>query len=211
MYGQDTKGGVPTAKCPSKSTSLMWPSGLAWQRARGCVAPLHSLSHNPLSLFARLQTITAGGSTRSADVRAVCFALRVSLRRLRVLTHLASSFLSHSMFSATSSIAPGSIAQPARGSSPLQHTPVAVATSTPSSAYESLLAPSAHPPSTTAKIWVHNEHYSKRDFLINPTFFPNLQPNDLFEVYDPGLPKELCKKLIIQWTGHDKDAQPVQV
>ncbi|KAK3827688.1 MAG: hypothetical protein J3Q66DRAFT_291475, partial [Benniella sp.] len=115
------------------------------------------------------------------------------------------------MFSATSSIAPGSIAQPARGSSPLQQTPAAVATSTPSSAHESLLASSAHPPSNTAKIWVHNEHYSKRDFLINPTFFPNLQPNDLFEVYDPGLPKELCKKLIIQWTGHDKDAQPVQV
>ncbi|KAG0241771.1 hypothetical protein B0O80DRAFT_451156 [Mortierella sp. GBAus27b] len=102
---------------------------------------------------------------------------------------------------------------PARGSSPLQHTPTG--NSVPSSHEPSL--PSAHPlpPSYATKIlWVHTDFYSKRDFLIDPAFFPNVQPNDLFEIYDPALPKELSKKLIIQWTGVDKDTHlkaPVQV
>ncbi|KAF9375803.1 vacuolar membrane-associated protein iml1 [Podila verticillata] len=71
------------------------------------------------------------------------------------------------------------------------------------------------PPSNTTKILHHHdEHFSKRDFIIDPAFFPNVQPNDLFEIYDPALPKESQKSLVIQWTGVDKDTplkQPVQV
>lgn len=71
------------------------------------------------------------------------------------------------------------------------------------------------PPSNATKILHHHdEHFSKRDFIIDPAFFPNVQPNDLFEIYDPALPKESQKSLVIQWTGVDKDTplkQPVQV
>lgn len=206
MLGRARKEGG--AKCPSKSTSLMWPEGLAIWQGHGAVLPLtHTLTLPYSSYFVRQQRgwIHSFGRRKACLLRTLC-----QPHAPQGPDPSASSFLSHSMFSATSSIAPGSTAQPARGSSPLQQTP-AVGTSTPSSAHDSLLASSAHPPSNTAKIWVHNEHYSKRDFLINPAFIPNLQPNDLFEVYDPGLPREQCKKLIIQWTGHDKDAQPGQV
>ncbi|KAG0338314.1 vacuolar membrane-associated protein iml1 [Podila humilis] len=68
--------------------------------------------------------------------------------------------------------------------------------------------------SNATKIHVHTDHFSKRDFLIDPAFFPNVQPNDFFEIYDPAVPKESAKSLIIQWTGVDKDTQlkhPVQV
>ncbi|KAF9431267.1 vacuolar membrane-associated protein iml1 [Podila epigama] len=69
------------------------------------------------------------------------------------------------------------------------------------------------PPSTATKIlYHHTDHFSKREFLIDPAFFPNVQPNDLFEIYDPALPKESTKRLIIQWTGPDTQLKhPVQV
>ncbi|KAG0089778.1 vacuolar membrane-associated protein iml1, partial [Podila epicladia] len=74
---------------------------------------------------------------------------------------------------------------------------------------------SAGPPSNATKIlYHHTDHFSKRDFLIDPAFFPNVQPNDLFEIYDPALPKEQQKNLVIQWTGVDNNTplkQPVQV
>ncbi|KAG0353832.1 vacuolar membrane-associated protein iml1 [Podila minutissima] len=74
---------------------------------------------------------------------------------------------------------------------------------------------SAGPPSNATKIlYHHTDHFSRRDFLIDPAFFPNVQPNDLFEIYDPALPKEQQKNLVIQWTGVDNNTplkQPVQV
>ncbi|KAG0342572.1 vacuolar membrane-associated protein iml1 [Podila horticola] len=74
---------------------------------------------------------------------------------------------------------------------------------------------SAGPPSNATKIlYHHTDHFSRRDFLIDPAYFPNVQPNDLFEIYDPALPKEQQKSLIIQWTGVDNSnplKQPVQV
>ncbi|KAK5808903.1 hypothetical protein F5H01DRAFT_296867, partial [Linnemannia elongata] len=103
----------------------------------------------------------------------------------------------------------------ARGTSPLQHTS-ASGSNTPSTAYDSPQSSStATPPLGATKIlYVHTDHFSKRDFLIDPAFFPNVQPNDLFEIYDPALPKEAQKKLIIQWTGPDNNTllkAPVQV
>lgn len=103
----------------------------------------------------------------------------------------------------------------ARGTSPLQHTS-AGGSNTPSTAYDSPQSSStATPPLGATKIlYVHTDHFSKRDFLIDPAFFPNVQPNDLFEIYDPALPKEAQKKLIIQWTGPDNNTllkAPVQV
>ncbi|KAG0321882.1 vacuolar membrane-associated protein iml1 [Linnemannia gamsii] len=104
----------------------------------------------------------------------------------------------------------------ARGTSPLQHTTTAGGTNTPSTAYDSpQLSSAATPPLGATKIlYVHTDHFSRRDFLIDPAFFPNVQPNDLFEIYDPALPTEAQKKLIIQWTGPDNNTllkAPVQV
>ncbi|KAF9550916.1 vacuolar membrane-associated protein iml1 [Mortierella hygrophila] len=104
----------------------------------------------------------------------------------------------------------------ARGTSPLQYTASAGGTNTPSTPHDSSLSSStATPPLGATKIlYVHTDHFSKRDFLIDPAFFPNVQPNDLFEIYDPALPKEAQKKLIIQWTGPDNNTllkAPVQV
>ncbi|KAG0259372.1 vacuolar membrane-associated protein iml1 [Mortierella polycephala] len=70
------------------------------------------------------------------------------------------------------------------------------------------------PSNTTKVLYVHTDHFSKRDFLIDPAFFPNVQPNDLFEIYDPAIPADKSKRLVIQWTGLDEDTQlraPVQV
>ncbi|KAF9198182.1 vacuolar membrane-associated protein iml1 [Haplosporangium sp. Z 27] len=70
------------------------------------------------------------------------------------------------------------------------------------------------PPNATKILYVHPDTFSKKEFLIDPTFFPGVQPNDLFEIYDPYLPPNTAKKLIIQWTGPDRDKplkEPVQV
>ncbi|KAF9151919.1 vacuolar membrane-associated protein iml1 [Linnemannia schmuckeri] len=104
----------------------------------------------------------------------------------------------------------------ARGTSPLQHTTSAGGTNTPSTTYDSPQSSSAATPplGATKILYVHTDHFSRRDFLIDPAFFPNVQPNDLFEIYDPALPKEAQKKLIIQWTGPDNNTllkAPVQV
>jgi hypothetical protein len=72
----------------------------------------------------------------------------------------------------------------------------------------------AAPPYTLTKIHVHNEHFSKQDFVLDQKLFPNVKPGDVFEIYDPSLPKDSTKKLIIQWLGPDKDSTkqaPVQV
>jgi hypothetical protein len=86
---------------------------------------------------------------------------------------------------------------------------------TPSAAYDSLQSSSAiTPPLGSTKIlYVHTDHFSPRDFLIDPAFFPNVQPNDVFEIYDPALPREAQKRLVIQWTGLDSNTlkAPVQV
>ncbi|KAF9585086.1 vacuolar membrane-associated protein iml1 [Lunasporangiospora selenospora] len=118
----------------------------------------------------------------------------------------------------------GSGAALVRGPSPLQQGSVtagsgtisnSVSASGTTSGYDSPQSSlSATLPSNVVKIHVHSDNYSKRDFLIDPTYFPNMKPNDFFEIYDPALPKESSKKLIIQWTGPDKDMQlkpPVQV
>ncbi|KAF9903622.1 vacuolar membrane-associated protein iml1 [Linnemannia zychae] len=89
-------------------------------------------------------------------------------------------------------------------------------TNTPSAAYDSPQSSSAATPplGVTKILYVHTDHFSQRDFLIDPAFFPNVQPNDLFEIYDPALPKEAQKRLIIQWTGPDSNTllkAPVQV
>ncbi|KAF9099494.1 vacuolar membrane-associated protein iml1 [Mortierella sp. GBA35] len=104
----------------------------------------------------------------------------------------------------------------ARGTSPLQHNTSAGGTNTPTNAYDSPQSSSAAilPSGATKILYVHTDHFSKRDFLIDPAYFPNVQPNDLFEIYDPALPKDAQKKLIIQWTGLDANTQlksPVQV
>ncbi|KAG9067913.1 vacuolar membrane-associated protein iml1 [Linnemannia hyalina] len=104
----------------------------------------------------------------------------------------------------------------ARGTSPLQYTASAGGTNTTSTPYDSSQSSSAATPplGATKILYVHTDHFSKRDFLIDPAFFPNVQPNDLFEIYDPALPKEAQKKLIIQWTGPDNNTllkAPVQV
>ncbi|KAG0052843.1 vacuolar membrane-associated protein iml1 [Gryganskiella cystojenkinii] len=63
----------------------------------------------------------------------------------------------------------------------------------------------AAPSYRLTKIHVHDEHFSKRDLILDPNLFPNVQPKDLFEIYDPNLPKDSVKKLVIQWAGPDKD------
>ncbi|KAF9274064.1 vacuolar membrane-associated protein iml1 [Mortierella alpina] len=103
-----------------------------------------------------------------------------------------------------------------RGISPMQQTPAANGNSTSSAAYEtSSLASTPAPPSNATKVlYVHTDHFSTRDFLIDPAFFPNVQPNDLFEIYDPALPQDTSKRLVIQWTGLGNNTQlraPVQV
>ncbi|KAF9111913.1 vacuolar membrane-associated protein iml1 [Mortierella sp. AM989] len=123
------------------------------------------------------------------------------------------------MFNSTSNnlaprMAPG--AASARGSSPLLQNPSAGGSGITTSNYDSSQMPSAPaPPSNATKLlYVHQDTFSKKDFLIDPTFFPGVQPNDLFEIYDPALPSNSSKKLIIQWTGPDKDTHlkaPVQV
>ncbi|KAI1300655.1 vacuolar membrane-associated protein iml1 [Mortierella claussenii] len=108
---------------------------------------------------------------------------------------------------------------PARGISPLQQSTIAggnTSNHSHSNNQDSTQPSSAPgPPSAALKIlYVHKDDFSKRDFLIDPAYFPNVQPNDLFEIYDPALPRETSKKLIIQWTGLDKDTHlkaPVQV
>ncbi|KAF9132271.1 vacuolar membrane-associated protein iml1 [Mortierella sp. 14UC] len=89
-------------------------------------------------------------------------------------------------------------------------------TNTPTAAYDSPQSSAvATPPLGATKIlYVHSDHFSQRDFLIDPAFFPNVQPNDLFEIYDPALPREAQKRLIIQWTGPDNNTMlkaPVQL
>ncbi|GJJ78997.1 DEP domain-containing protein 5 [Entomortierella parvispora] len=72
----------------------------------------------------------------------------------------------------------------------------------------------AAPAFSLTKIHVHNEHFSKQDLVLDPKLLPNVKPGDLFEIYDPTLPKDSTKKLIIQWAGPDKDTPsrtPVQV
>ncbi|KAF9932750.1 vacuolar membrane-associated protein iml1 [Linnemannia zychae] len=121
------------------------------------------------------------------------------------------------MFASSSNVGSGAALGSglARGTSPLQHNTSAGGTNTPSTGYDSPQASLAATPTLGTKIiYVHTDHFSKRDFLIDPAFFPNVQPNDLFEIYDPALPKDAQKKLIIQWTGPDNNTQlksPVQV
>jgi len=70
------------------------------------------------------------------------------------------------------------------------------------------------PAFSLTKIHVHNEHFSKQDLVLDPKLLPNVKPGDLFEIYDPTLPKDSTKKLIIQWAGPDKNTPnntPVQV
>ncbi|KAF9977679.1 vacuolar membrane-associated protein iml1 [Actinomortierella ambigua] len=63
-----------------------------------------------------------------------------------------------------------------------------------------------HPPAVSTKILrVHGEHFSKSEFLLDPACFPNAKPGDLFEIYDPSVPKEPSKRLVMQWAGMDKD------
>ncbi|OAQ34369.1 hypothetical protein K457DRAFT_28303 [Linnemannia elongata AG-77] len=98
----------------------------------------------------------------------------------------------------------------------LQHTTSAGGTDTPSTGYNSPQSSSAATPplGATKCLYIHSDHFSTRDFLINPAFFPNVQPNDLFEIYDPTLPEEAQNRLTIRWTGPDNNAQlraPVQV
>ncbi|KAG0008984.1 vacuolar membrane-associated protein iml1, partial [Entomortierella chlamydospora] len=104
----------------------------------------------------------------------------------------------------------------ARGSSSLHQNPSAGGNNIANSAYDSQQMPTAAapPPIATKSLHVHQDTYSKRDFLIDPPSFPGVQPNDLFEIYDPALPSDASKRLVIQWTGPDKDTQlksPVQV
>ncbi|KAF9172402.1 vacuolar membrane-associated protein iml1 [Mortierella sp. AD011] len=122
------------------------------------------------------------------------------------------------MFNSTPSnqarMVPGTIS--ARGSSSLHQNPSAGGNNIANSAYDSQQMPTAAapPPIATKSLHVHQDTYSKRDFLIDPPSFPGVQPNDLFEIYDPALPSDASKRLVIQWTGPDKDTQlksPVQV
>ncbi|KAG0223968.1 vacuolar membrane-associated protein iml1 [Actinomortierella wolfii] len=62
-----------------------------------------------------------------------------------------------------------------------------------------------HPLVTTKILRVHGDHFSKSDFLLDPALFPNAKPGDLFEIYDPTVPKEPAKRLVMQWAGSDKD------
>ncbi|KAG0206687.1 vacuolar membrane-associated protein iml1 [Mortierella sp. GBA30] len=119
------------------------------------------------------------------------------------------------MFNSSSNNGAGAISGAGlpRGTSPLQ--PNSVSNSTPSGASD---APSsstgkASASNATKVLYVHDDHFSKRDFLIDPVYFPNVQPNDLFEIYDPALPRETSKRLVIQWTGLDNNTllrAPVQ-
>ncbi|KAG0374325.1 vacuolar membrane-associated protein iml1 [Mortierella sp. AD032] len=104
----------------------------------------------------------------------------------------------------------------ARGTSPLQQNTSAGGASTPSTTFDSPQTSSAPTPplGATKILYVHTDHFSRRDFLIDPAFFPNVQPNDLFEIYDPALPREAQRRLVIQWTGPDNNTllkAPVQV
>ncbi|KAG0256174.1 vacuolar membrane-associated protein iml1 [Actinomortierella ambigua] len=65
--------------------------------------------------------------------------------------------------------------------------------------------PQSQPTVPTKILRVHNDHFSKSDFLLDPAFFPNAKPGDLFEIYDPSVPKEPAKRLVMQWAGTDKD------
>ncbi|KAG0365302.1 hypothetical protein BC939DRAFT_478587 [Gamsiella multidivaricata] len=112
------------------------------------------------------------------------------------------------MYNSTTATGPsvGHGAIPARGASPLQQNLSAGGNSTSTSTNDNQpLSSAATPPYATKILWVHNDLYSRQDFLLDPACFPNVQPNDLFEIYDPALPKDTSKKLIIQWTGLDKD------
>ncbi|KAF9572963.1 vacuolar membrane-associated protein iml1 [Mortierella alpina] len=98
----------------------------------------------------------------------------------------------------------------------MQQASAANGTTTTSAAYETNSSATAPAPQTNATkvLYVHTDHFSTRDFLIDPAFFPNVQPNDLFEIYDPALPKDTSKRLVIQWTGLGNNTQlraPVQV
>ncbi|KAK3847757.1 MAG: hypothetical protein J3R72DRAFT_519093 [Linnemannia gamsii] len=104
----------------------------------------------------------------------------------------------------------------ARGTSPLQQNTSAGGANTPSTTFDSPQTSSAPTPplGATKILYVHTDHFSRRDFLIDPAFFPNVQPNDLFEIYDPALPREAQRRLVIQWTGPDNNTllkAPVQV
>lgn len=99
---------------------------------------------------------------------------------------------------------------------PLQHTTSAGGADTSSTAYDNPQSSSiATPPlGVTTPLYVHSDHFSTREFLINPAFFPNLQPNDRFEIYDPTLPEEAQNRLIIEWTRPNDNLQlnaPVHV
>ncbi|KAF9918615.1 vacuolar membrane-associated protein iml1 [Lobosporangium transversale] len=118
------------------------------------------------------------------------------------------------MFNSTSSVGqnggPGT-GGPTRGPSALPPNPYIGSNNTDTPLSSSSTSASL---STATKIHVHKDDFSKRDFLIDPAFFPNVQPNDLFEIYDPILPRDISRRLIIQWTGPDKDTHlksPVQV
>ncbi|KAF8939254.1 vacuolar membrane-associated protein iml1 [Dissophora ornata] len=116
----------------------------------------------------------------------------------------------HHMFNSSSSIAPGAASgtgPPVRGASPLPQTSSAGGNGATSSTYDSPQLSSVGAPSSNATklLYLHNDFYSKREFLIEPAYFPNVQPNDLFEIYDPALPSDTSKRLVIQWSGLDKD------
>ncbi|KAF9434081.1 vacuolar membrane-associated protein iml1 [Entomortierella beljakovae] len=108
------------------------------------------------------------------------------------------------MYSSTSNnpaslMAPGNSARtvtsPAIGSSATTNIENSQSTSSP-----------ATPSSPYKVLHVYTDSsYSKKDFLIDPTHFPGVQPGDLFEIYDPALPADTSKKLIIQWTGPDRE------
>ncbi|RIA87584.1 hypothetical protein C1645_827583 [Glomus cerebriforme] len=54
-------------------------------------------------------------------------------------------------------------------------------------------------------LWVHNEIFSKQDFILNPDFFPGIKLGQLLEIYPSNEESDVAKHLIVKVDSLDKE------
>ncbi|GBB87252.1 hypothetical protein RclHR1_01370011 [Rhizophagus clarus] len=54
-------------------------------------------------------------------------------------------------------------------------------------------------------LWVHNDAFSKQDFILNPDFFPGIKLGQLLEIYNSNEKSDISKHLIIKVNSLDKE------
>lgn len=84
--------------------------------------------------------------------------------------------------------------------------PTPVPTPPPPSSYSSSNTTNTITPKhKMLNLWVHNDSFSKQDFILNPDFFPGIKLGQLLEIYNSNEKSDVTRHLIIKVNSLDKE------